>query len=125
FFQAEDGIRDFHVTGVQTCALPIFGLVGFGGSCGTQRPLRKLLPCGQTQLPWAFMTKPLEHSCFVSFATVKRWQAWALLPSPAPPAPAPPRTGVSGETTPIQFCPLAFPSDPEGAALSGNTTVIE
>src|SRR5690606_40079360 len=23
-FQAEDGIRDFHVTGVQTCALPIF-----------------------------------------------------------------------------------------------------
>src|SRR5690606_35431334 len=26
FFQAEDGIRDFHVTGVQTCALPIFGI---------------------------------------------------------------------------------------------------
>src|SRR5439155_16635688 len=25
FFQAEDGIRDGHVTGVQTCALPIFG----------------------------------------------------------------------------------------------------
>src|SRR5690606_40462368 len=24
FLQAEDGIRDFHVTGVQTCALPIF-----------------------------------------------------------------------------------------------------
>src|SRR5690606_40372540 len=23
FFLAEDGIRDFHVTGVQTCALPI------------------------------------------------------------------------------------------------------
>src|SRR5690606_41060196 len=23
FFQAEDSIRDFHVTGVQTCALPI------------------------------------------------------------------------------------------------------
>src|SRR5690606_39384678 len=35
--QAEDGIRDFHVTGVQTCALPIFaaptlpsGLAGRG-----------------------------------------------------------------------------------------------
>src|SRR3989454_1525690 len=27
FFQAEDGIRDYKVTGVQTCALPIFGLV--------------------------------------------------------------------------------------------------
>src|SRR5439155_11455643 len=26
FFQAEDGIRDGHVTGVQTCALPISGL---------------------------------------------------------------------------------------------------
>src|SRR5690606_39738363 len=25
--QAEDGIRDFHVTGVQTCALPIFASV--------------------------------------------------------------------------------------------------
>src|SRR5256885_3418683 len=27
FFQAEDGIRDYKVTGVQTCALPIFGRV--------------------------------------------------------------------------------------------------
>src|SRR5690606_40823458 len=26
FFQAEDGIRYFHVTGVQTCALPIFAI---------------------------------------------------------------------------------------------------
>src|SRR5256885_11104447 len=28
FFQAEDGIRDYKVTGVQTCALPICPLVG-------------------------------------------------------------------------------------------------
>src|SRR5438445_5512910 len=28
FFQAEDGIRDIGVTGVQTCALPIFCLAG-------------------------------------------------------------------------------------------------
>src|SRR5256885_10072006 len=27
FFQAEDGIRDYKVTGVQTCALPIFGTI--------------------------------------------------------------------------------------------------
>src|SRR2546430_14277047 len=27
FFQAEDGIRDLTVTGVQTCALPIFGMI--------------------------------------------------------------------------------------------------
>src|SRR5690606_40754474 len=30
FFQAEDGIRDFHVTGVQTCALPISGAMTQG-----------------------------------------------------------------------------------------------
>src|SRR5690606_40082329 len=34
FFQAEDGIRDFHVTGVQTCALPIYG---GGGTAGAGR----------------------------------------------------------------------------------------
>src|SRR5437763_14979006 len=28
FFQAEDGIRDTSVTGVQTCALPIYGAAG-------------------------------------------------------------------------------------------------
>src|SRR5690606_32150671 len=32
--QAEDGIRDFHVTGVQTCALPIWGTV-----CPPGKPL--------------------------------------------------------------------------------------
>ena len=26
FFQAEDGIQDYDVTGVQTCALPIFSI---------------------------------------------------------------------------------------------------
>src|SRR5690606_40926628 len=35
FFQAEDGIRDFHVTGVQTCALPIF--ISFKNSGGKPR----------------------------------------------------------------------------------------
>src|SRR5690606_23563339 len=33
-FQAEDGIRDFHVTGVQTCALPISGNAPRRGACG-------------------------------------------------------------------------------------------
>src|SRR3712207_7765373 len=28
FFQAEDGIRDIGVTGVQTCALPILAIIG-------------------------------------------------------------------------------------------------
>src|SRR5437879_7789162 len=41
FFQAEDGIRDTSVTGVQTCALPIYGLPRL------PRPLR-LPPCSHT-----------------------------------------------------------------------------
>src|SRR2546430_5532223 len=32
FFQAEDGIRDLTVTGVQTCALPILALIGANGA---------------------------------------------------------------------------------------------
>src|SRR5690606_802724 len=38
FFQAEDGIRGFHVTGVQTCALPITlnGESGAGNSLCAQ-----------------------------------------------------------------------------------------
>src|SRR5690606_40856095 len=34
--QAEDGIRDFHVTGVQTCALPIYGDEETGGRRGAR-----------------------------------------------------------------------------------------
>src|SRR5205807_4918470 len=33
FFQAEDGIRDYKVTGVQTCALPILA-PEYGATCG-------------------------------------------------------------------------------------------
>src|ERR1019366_2547497 len=36
FFQAEDGIRDWSVTGVQTCALPIWRLATVGGVRETQ-----------------------------------------------------------------------------------------
>src|SRR5256885_12457021 len=32
FFQAEDGIRDYKVTGVQTCALPICGAYAAAGA---------------------------------------------------------------------------------------------
>src|SRR5205823_11559823 len=39
FFQAEDGIRDKLVTGVQTCALPIYQSLG-GGVGGVGRRLR-------------------------------------------------------------------------------------
>src|SRR5690349_22971010 len=33
FFQAEDGIRDLYVTGVQTCALPICPIMFVIGAC--------------------------------------------------------------------------------------------
>src|SRR5262249_58321427 len=46
FFQAEDGIRDWSVTGVQTCALPILML--FLGQTGT----------GKTEL-----AKEQHHRC--------------------------------------------------------------
>src|SRR5690606_40975791 len=41
FFQAEDGIRDFHVTGVQTCALPISEIRMRVASPGTLAMLRE------------------------------------------------------------------------------------
>src|SRR5256885_10851628 len=37
FFQAEDGIRDYKVTGVQTCALPIY-------QAGCARMLEQVCP---------------------------------------------------------------------------------
>src|SRR5204863_2769663 len=40
FFQAEDGIRDLYVTGVQTCALPILDLLG---PLGHARPAEAFL----------------------------------------------------------------------------------
>src|SRR3989449_4119524 len=45
FFQAEDGIRDVAVTGVQTCALPIYQRrlhAGEGGARGGARAGRRL-----------------------------------------------------------------------------------
>src|SRR5256885_6285942 len=62
FFQAEDGIRDYKVTGVQTCAHPIFGRLrpgrGLlaaplgGGLCGfcRGREARLAAPAGAEDL---------------------------------------------------------------------------
>src|SRR2546430_5943154 len=46
FFQAEDGIRDLTVTGVQTCALPIYE--GAAPLLFDVRPLRVSLAAGRT-----------------------------------------------------------------------------
>src|SRR5215210_8340734 len=47
FFQAEDGIRDTSVTGVQTCALPIS--LPMGGTRGCALPLLFRLYVGATR----------------------------------------------------------------------------
>src|SRR5205085_7441380 len=49
FFQAEDGIRDLTVTGVQTCALPILVFRAFA------------LSGGASALPLALLTLAPEH----------------------------------------------------------------
>src|SRR5207237_6878024 len=56
FFQAEDGIRDSSVTGVQTCALPISSRASPGtpraGRCGgTKRPRNGLAMIFQISRP--------------------------------------------------------------------------
>src|SRR3712207_4808193 len=52
FFQAEDGIRDIGVTGVQTCALPI---------SGASLDERKILPVSpKVSMCWMFRRYPLS-----------------------------------------------------------------
>src|SRR5256885_7123006 len=57
FFQAEDGIRDYKVTGVQTCALPIFTLSWEPG-CAAGRVSLKVEP-----LPSCDVTHILPPFC--------------------------------------------------------------
>src|SRR2546430_17442713 len=49
FFQAEDGIRDLTVTGVQTCALPISIIADLTGLTGGALLCRYLLDMPLTQ----------------------------------------------------------------------------
>src|SRR5256886_6595052 len=51
FFQAEDGIRDLTVTGVQTCALPIFAVQALQGSGIPVAAVSTGFPAGLNPLP--------------------------------------------------------------------------
>src|SRR5256885_9713696 len=53
FFQAEDGIRDYKVTGVQTCALPIWAVL----SAPAARPPRS---------PWMCAWSRFDRRCLTS-----------------------------------------------------------
>src|SRR5690606_16857215 len=71
FFQAEDGIRDFHVTGVQTCALPILDLVVRAARRHlAQRALEPrtalgLVPCGRRRASGLFRARR-THTASIS-----------------------------------------------------------
>src|SRR5947209_14569203 len=52
FFQAEDGIRDIGVTGVQTCALPILRVFKFFGEALRQAGI---LIVGSTLVIWGLV----------------------------------------------------------------------
>src|SRR2546429_274706 len=78
FFQAEDGIRDVAVTGVQTCALPISGagctssrICGF---CGSQARYWKT--------PGAGLIYPMAY--FLAWAAALQFHAWLNPGSLAP-----------------------------------------
>src|ERR1022692_5006994 len=64
FFQAEDGIRDYKVTGVQTCALPIY--IG---------PVRR--HCRQTGP--IYLAKLLSPYLFLLRCGLRPWQAFVPL----------------------------------------------
>src|SRR5205823_12121240 len=53
FFQAEDGIRDKLVTGVQTCALPILNTSGYRGQIPSFQSLLMAGSDGQPVSGWS------------------------------------------------------------------------
>src|SRR5690606_20631981 len=79
--QAEDGIRDFHVTGVQTCALPIFSYSPSvtrsppSPPCGSKASAPSLTVQDAPALSFRYVCQPLVvcpsnnnfQPCFFSF----------------------------------------------------------
>src|SRR5207302_4604039 len=54
FFQAEDGIRDFHVTGVQTCALPILIAIPL-----TANPMMRAIGARRSEAAFIAQLRPM------------------------------------------------------------------
>src|SRR5690625_7154182 len=75
FFQAEDGIRDGHVTGVQTCALPIFAaLLGAspGASVSVDVMLDVMSRCFDDFPEWEDKIKEMIPSFGISLRSEER-----------------------------------------------------
>src|SRR2546427_10767440 len=97
FFQAEDGIRDLTVTGVQTCALPIYQ--GRPLRCASARSA-DFLPAGRAQIGvrivncksslWIRVIGDVRHSAFCirveRFLVIWHVLIEAKAPSPAIPS---------------------------------------
>src|SRR5690625_7677959 len=72
FFQAEDGIRDGHVTGVQTCALPIFHLPYKALSHLVSKYFHKWVNRLCLGLRWKHHISPVLHRPFVTRSEERR-----------------------------------------------------
>src|SRR5574340_1603035 len=80
FFQAEDGIRDLLVTGVQTCALPILPVSPGASRMQPRdpcRPWRGTLASGHKPRGGLLALQSLEGNPQLSFAT--RMEDWSCL----------------------------------------------
>src|SRR5256885_5938686 len=81
FFQAEDGIRDYKVTGVQTCALPIYMSSGIGqtrdasnwwfGAQIMPKNVEALFDIINTELSAVFNSKVLEADIEIGRASCR------------------------------------------------------
>src|SRR5436305_10474551 len=70
FFQAEDGIRDADVTGVQTCALPIFPHLRVAVASPAQHP------AVAQQVNVELHDRRREHGRPLSEPRLRRWRWW-------------------------------------------------
>src|SRR5207302_2788385 len=109
-FQAEDGIRDFHVTGVQTCALPISSAKSSPGTSGSQKPWSESPPSA------AWPSRPIP-TAFGRDSERRRW--WEhLLPPTRPSMPAP----SEGETPEPRLWPENAASAKQAEATATSST---
>src|SRR2546429_2020255 len=89
FFQAEDGIRDVAVTGVQTCALPIFAsfrfLLGAGESAnwpGATKAVSEWFPKRERGLATAlFDSGSSVGSAIAPFLVLTVYSRWGWRPA--------------------------------------------
>src|SRR5690606_41025589 len=79
---ADDGIRDFHVTGVQTCALPILVI----------RPIGPKTP--RSRLPIVWPATPTPSRAAAVAGPTAFCAPFAAAPPAAPAAPLPPRPAM-------------------------------